>query len=184
LLLHVEHIELLGAVASALRAHVTRDTIVSARVSFDRPGPANAPGARLALHNVARLHRVVDCCGPIASIDAIRHEPGALFADMTFVSGKPLRAVFLQGPELVRSTHFEVWTGTTQWTQRDRDLQRDGESLTLISSMGLFARDHNAFMDQLFEGAEPYVSIPRILHVLDVVKALQAREVPQEVAPR
>ncbi len=182
--LHVEHIELLGSVASALRAHVSPTNVEAVEVAFDRPGSAAIPGVELVRHNHARLHRVVDCCGHVASIEHIRARPGSFEAGLRLRSGAPLRLRFLQGPELVRHTRIDIHTATSHWQQFDRDLTRDDESMTLIQPASLFGLDQDHLIQRIQKGIASYVSRAQVEHVLEVVDKLVEGEVPRMIAPR
>lgn len=172
LVLHEEHIELLDAPTGTLRAHVRPDTVRSATITFERPGPEGATPAALAIGNVARLHRVAAIAGPFARVEHVHAEPGRLVADLVLETGALVRATFQQAPYFSRRTVMELDTVAARWTQIDDQLLRDGMPVTLVGLGGLFVRDQRTVTARILDGAVSYVSESRILHVMDVVDLL------------
>lgn len=175
LVLHVEHIELLDATSTTLAAHVRPEIVSSVTVSFDRPGLSDAPPGVLALGNVARLHRLCSVAGPIGAIDAVDVRPGVMTADLTLVSGATAQCVFRQGPSLARRTRLEVRTAAGVWEQDNDLLKRNGSNQTLLGPGSLFERDQRVATARILDGAPPYVTETRVLHVLDVAERLGLR---------
>ncbi len=176
LLLHVEHIELLDAPCQTLRAHVRPEVVQQVHVSFERAGPEDASAADLALGNVARLHRVTAITGPLRSVDRVEIEGGRLTASLTTAAGASVTCRFQQGPYFSRRTVLEVTTPGAVWEQVNDTLKRDGSPQTLLGAGSRFARDQRAASARVLDGAPPYVSEARILHVLDVVERLGRTE--------
>jgi len=175
LVLHVEHIELLGSAASALRQRVERAAIRAVSVSFKKSGPGDLPGAQLALGNIARLHRVVDAVGPFARIDEVRTGPGWMRAKLRASEGFPIELSFQVGPELPRETHLTIDDGGV-WEQVGRTLTRDGAPVPLPEQSGLFAEDHRIAVARILDGEDGYMSEARVLHVLAMADQLRDGE--------
>jgi hypothetical protein len=110
--------------------------------------------------------------GPIQSVDRVEHHPGSLDADLTLASGAPARCSFRQAPSLPRHLRLEIHTVTEVWNQDGDVLRRNGSTQTLLGPASLFASDQRAATARILDGARPYVSEERILHVLDVVESL------------
>jgi biliverdin reductase len=170
--LHVEHIELLDAPSSTLAAHVRPELVESATVAFQGQGPTGATAPELALGNVARLHRLTACCGPVSAIRSVEHEPGRLSAELSLESGATAAVTFERGPYFSRKTTLRVTAAGRTWLQTNDLLERDGAPVTLMGSSSLFATDHRRAMARILDGAGPYVSEERILHVLRLVERL------------
>jgi biliverdin reductase len=170
--LHVEHIELLDPPCAALRAAVRPERVEAATVTFHGPGSGSAAAAELALGNVARLHRLVAACGPVAAVRAVEHVPGLLRADLTLTSGAPVRLRFERGPGLARQTSLEIVEGGRTWHQTNDRLSRDGAPVDLPGPIPLFATDQRYASARILDGAPHYVSEARIAHVLDIVGLL------------
>lgn len=171
--LHEEHIELLGAAASALRGRLRPADVTAAQVVFEAPGP-EAPGATLALANLARLHRLVDVAGPVREIVAIRPSPGRLGAELRLRTGAIATLDFRRGPGLTRQTRLRLETSAGVYTQVNDALWIDGTPLGLDKpECGLFALDH-ALAKAEIAGAPATVGDDRVVHVLDVADRLGA----------
>lgn len=170
--LHVEHVELLDAPCQTLQAHVHPDLVESIEVAFERPGPEEVGAAELALGNVARLHRVTAIGGPVASIERVEVADGRMLAELLLVSGAPVRCTFRQSPYFARRTTLSATTPTGRWEQENDVLSRDGTPQTLLGVGSLFLRDQRRATARILDGAPPYVTDGRILHVLDVVGLL------------
>lgn len=172
--LHVAHIEVLSGVAATLRGNVRALAVRRVELRFERPGPATVPGHELALANVARLHRLVDVAGPVASVDQVVQEPGLLSGRMTLRHGAPVAFAFRQAPDFGRLTTLEVEDHATTWRQENRALYRDGVPQTILEATPLFELDHHHAMRRIAGGAASYVPEERILHVLRLVSALRS----------
>jgi biliverdin reductase len=172
--LHVEHIELLDPPCVTLASHVRPAVVEEASVEFQGPGPAGATAAELALGNVARLHRLTACCGPVAAVRSVEHEPGRLVAELVLGNGTTARATFERAPYFGRRTTLRVVTGGRTWLQTNDLLERDRTPVTLIGSGSLFGQDHRKAVGRILRGGSHYVTEARILHVLDLVDRLGA----------
>lgn len=163
--LHVEHIELLTVTAQALREHA-RD-VVSASVRFcglPRPGP-------VALVNVARLHRVVDCLGMPLSCDAWSGRTW-LSGSLKYPWGKA--ALDFRHGDLGRKTEILLVTKHGRVLQQNKKLTVKGEPVELPEQPPLFAEDQRIASARILDGAEGYVSEERILEVLSLVELLSS----------
>ena len=98
-----------------------------------------------------------------------------LEADLTLASGAPAKCVFRQGPSLARRTRLELRTVAGLWEQDNDILKRNGSNQTLLGPGSLFDRDQRVATARILEGAPPYVTEERVLHVLDVVERLGLR---------
>jgi biliverdin reductase len=170
-LLHVEHIELLSPSQAAQRG-------VAADLGRPREGTLSFRGTaegwildeRFAgpppLLAVARLHRLVDLFGEARVEDAALDDRRAgyrLRVDLGFREGGTVTLVEERAPNLERETRWEIWC--------DRGVLGDPPS---APPGPLFARDTEHFMARIREGAPPYVADDRVLHVLDLVREIEA----------
>jgi len=171
LVLHEEHIELLAPSQSWLRERaqsVGPPLGGSVRFSADAAGwiadPALAGSA--ALGALARLHRLVDLFGE-AELRGARLDTGVtrrLEVELEFARGGAVTLVEERGPGLPRATEWSVTC--------ERGLLG---SPPPEPAGALFARDLEVFLDRIERGAEPYVSDARVLHVLELVGAIERR---------
>lgn len=171
-ILHVEHIELLGAVPHTLRSLVHTDLIEDVDIRFEGPGSADLRPYDVAWANVARIHRVVDVAGPVDRVDTVESEPGGLRATLTLRSGALLTAQFRYSPVGSRRTRMRVATPGTVWEQINDSLMRNGTPQTLLGTGSLFKIDQLAATARILDATAPYVSDDRVLHVLRVVERL------------
>ena len=170
--LHEEHIELLSPSQLALRARARElGPLRSGTVTFsgDSTGwiaePALAGSA--ALGALARLHRLVDLFGE-AEVRAARLESAGarrrLEVELGFVSGGVASLVEERGPGAPRATEWAL------------ECERGPLTTPPPESPGaLFARDLESFLDRILRGAASYVSDARVLHVLELVGAIERR---------
>lgn len=180
--LHVEHIELLGAVSQTLRALVPTSLIERVDVSFEGPGAQDLDPADVAWSNVARLHRVVDVAGPIGSVESVTGAPGQIRAILRLQSGAPLEIACRYSPVASRRTRMKVVTPGAVWEQINDSLMRNGTPQTLLGTGSLFKLDQLAATARVLDGAESYVPDTRILHVLQVADAIASAR-PGALAP-
>jgi biliverdin reductase len=168
-LLHVEHIELLSPSQAAQRG-------AAAKLGRPREGTLSFQGAAegwvldegLAgpppLLAVARLHRLVDLFGEARVEDAVLDDRQAgyrLRVELGFREGGSVTLVEERAPNLERATRWEI--------RCDRGLLADPPS---APPGPLFARDTEHFVARIREGAPPYVTDDRVLHVLDLVREI------------
>ena len=172
-MLHVAHIELLGSIACTLRAHVHPAAVRTISVSFESTGADDTPGSDLPIRNLARLHRVVDVAGPIASIDSINVQPGAIDATFSLEKGARGALSFKVGSYYNRRTELVIDEGEVHWKQSDRCLYRARVPQTLIDGDSVFGLDHRAAMKFLTTSKPPYIERERVLHVLAAADMLR-----------
>lgn len=171
--LHVEHIELLHAPQVILRSHTRRDPVTRLHIAFSRPGAEGLGRAEVAMANLARLHRVVDLCGPVERIASLDAAPGLVSGAFVHRDGAESTFRWEQSPYLSRETRIDLTTaGGARWELRGDSLFRDGNALTLIESDPLFEQDHRNAVGRILEGRKPYVEEDRIRHVLHVRGAI------------
>ncbi len=180
--LHVEHIELLGAAAQTLRALVRPSVVSEVHVEFSRPGPSDASLETLARSNVARLHRLVDVAGPVRSVDDVARTDTCLQGSLTMASGATVTLAFRQAPDERRRTYLRVHTPDAVWEQTNDSLTRNGIHQTLLGVGSLFKLDQLAATARVLDGRAPYVQEDRIVHVLDAIERL-AQGCPGPVRP-
>jgi len=170
--LHVEHIELLGAAGRTLAAQTRPELVERIEVHFEKAGPDDAGAPALALGNVARLHRLCAIAGPMSQVDEVTVAPGELRAEVRMASGVVASLRFSQGPYFKRTTRVEVHTASSHWVQNNSQLSRDGHAVSLLGTRSLFAADQRIATARILDGDEPYVSDARVLHVLGAVERL------------
>jgi len=170
--LHEEHIELLSPSQQALRARARelgpprRGAVTFSGDSTGWLGdPALAGSA--ALGALARLHRLVDLFGEAevraARLDA-RGAARRLEVELGFAAGGVATLVEERGPGLPRATAWAL------------ECERGPLGSPPPEAPGaLFAQDLDAFLDRSEHGAAPYVSDARVLHVLELVGAIERR---------
>jgi biliverdin reductase len=173
--LHVEHIELLSPAQGVQRERAASlgrpkgGELRFSGTSADWIGDDALAGTP-ALRAVARLHRLVDLFGSarVAGAELERRDPGyRLSIDLEFADGGGTRLVEERGAELERATQWRI--------ECERGALDDPpEPGTPIRGGGLFARDLDVFLDRIFDGTPSYVSDERVLHVLDLVGAIEA----------
>ncbi len=196
-LLHVEHIELLGGVHQALKAHLelvgrafyARYTTIKA----DQPAPQKWTYDRHLfgfplMGALSRLHRLIDLFGPVATVSGqaqFQDRPESTLytaclcsAHLRFQSGVAADVVYGKGETFWRShRQFEV--------QGDRGgLLFDGDQGTLFNATGshaiavsgrrgLFAQDTAMVLDHLTTGSPLYITPQASLYTLKVADAAQ-----------
>lgn len=175
--LHVEHIELLGPIPHTLRALVTAPLIERLHVAFEGPGPADLDPFEVAWKNVARLHRALDLAGPVREVVSVSHQPGQVEATLRLHNGAPLTLSFGYAPMMSRRTRMRVDTPGAVWEQTNDSLTRNGTPQTLLGTGSLFKLDQLAATARILDSAAPYVDEARILHVLDVVDAIATQRI-------
>jgi biliverdin reductase len=172
-LLHVEHIELLSPSQEGQRRRAAElGPLVSGTLRFRAAGEGWIADPSLAgspaLRALARLHRLVDLFGEAEVESASLADEGArgyrLEAALTFRGGGHVRLVEERGPDLDRALDWDL------------ELERGRLDSPPPGPAGrLFERDLACFVDRLGRRAEPYVSNERVVHVLGLVEAIEAR---------
>jgi biliverdin reductase len=170
--LHEEHIELLSPSQLALRARARElGPVRSGTVTFsgDSTGWIADPelAGSAALGALARLHRLVDLFGE-AEVRVARLESSGpqrrLEVELGFAAGGAATLVEERGPGSPRATEWAL------------ECERGPLTTPPPESPGaLFARDLDCFLDRILRGAPSYLSEARVLHVLDLVGAIERR---------
>jgi biliverdin reductase len=170
--LHVAHIELLTPVAAALRAEFAPGDVEEAAIEFDAPGRGDEPPETLAIGNVARLMRLIDCCGPVDEVSPLAAPPGSLAADLHLRAGAIARLRFRAGPGLARATRMRIRAAGRTWSFDTDALAVDGQPVPLPPAGGLFAADQRIATARVLDGAPGYVGEGAIAHGLDLAESL------------
>ena len=170
--LHVEHIELLSPSQKHQRARVQGLGRPSggellftggAEGWIADAGLAGSP----ALRAVARLHRLVDLFGEAkvvaAALDAASTDGYRLEVSLEFPGGGRTRLVEERGPGLARQT---------RWAIACEKGELDNPPAEPVGS--LFRQDLDHFLARISEGRDPYVADARVLHVLELVEAIDS----------
>ncbi|PSN16772.1 glycosyl transferase family 2 [filamentous cyanobacterium CCT1] len=200
-LLHVEHIELLGGTHRALKANLAAVGLpFYARYSTlapRRPAPRTwtyCPqlfGFPL-VGALSRLHRLIDCFGPVARVYCQNHYSGLTqspdemtcystclcTAQLTFASGLIAEVVYGKGEELWEATRRLEVMGSEGYLcfEGDRGTLTDAQGsrpLEVGSRRGLFAADTAQVIDHLLTGQALYCTPEASLYTLQVATAAQ-----------
>lgn len=166
LVLHVEHIELLGVPARWWRANPP-GPIRGGRVTFTSARADSSP----ILGNLARLHRLLDIVGPPQGIEVQVRTERSLRASLSYGAAK-VALEFRFGDGLARKTTLGLTTDQGDILQEDGQIFMGLVSKTLPRSEGLFAADQRNATAQILDGKRSYVSWDRILLGLALVEAL------------
>jgi biliverdin reductase len=184
-ILHVEHIELLGAAAVTLRALARGSRLRAGRVTFS--GGARRGTYGVAHCNVARLHRLLDAVGLPDGVQLQDRSPRHLRARLTYDQAR-VELDLRHGEDLPRRTslrlELEGADGTSLLLEQvDESVWKDGVAVDLPAVPGLFLQDQLAATARVLDGAAPYVSEERILQVLSLADALVRASPDGTVAP-
>ncbi|MBE9155316.1 Gfo/Idh/MocA family oxidoreductase [Nodosilinea sp. LEGE 06152] len=215
-LLHVEHIELLGGTHRALKENLelvgqpfyARYCTLAPR----RPVPRTwtyCPqlfGFPL-VGALSRLHRLIDCFGPVARVYCQNHYGGPTqspegmacystclcTAQLTFASGLIAEVVYGKGETLWEATRRLEVTGSEGYLcfEGDRGIITDAQGsrpLEVGSRRGLFAADTAQVIDHLLTGQALYCTPEASLYTLQVATCAQrsaaTRRVVDVATPR
>ena len=173
-ILHVEHIELLGAAAQGLRDRCRGLRLQGGQVSFS--GGIRKGTYGVAHSNVARLHRLLQAVGLPDGVQLQDRSPRHLRARLRH--GGAVVALDLQhGEALPRQTSLRLELArpdgaVTVLEQRDDALWQDSQPVELAPVPGVFLQDQLAATARILDGAPSYVDELRILQVLSLADAL------------
>ena len=171
--LHVEHIELLHAPQITLRAHTRRDPVVKIRQEFARNGPDDISPEDVIAGNLARVHRVLDLCGPVARIHEVSRAPGLVSGTLEHEAGGLTRFRWEQSPYMQRFTKMRCRTASgAEWRIEGDALYRGPAAQTLVESIPLFEQDHTRAMARIQDGRTPYVSDERVVQAIALLGQL------------
>ncbi len=198
LLLHVEHIELLGGLHVAMRSHLSRIGTPS-YVSYRTLNPQNPAPAKWTYNRdlfgfpfcgaLSRVHRLtnlfgrvskVDCCTRSVSseVDPAYFRSVLSSARLQFESGVVAELTYGKGENLwVHRREIEVQgsLGALAFVRNEGTLTTaDGvEAIAVAPRKGLFVKDTSAVLDYLIEGKPLYVSAAESVYALSVGDALR-----------
>jgi len=206
LLLHVEHIELLGGLHAAIREHLAEIAPIFyaryATISPQTPAPRRWTFQREAFGfpfsgALSRVHRCTDLFGTVASVTGQSrwwdvgegyYRAVLCMAQVRFANGILAELVYGRGEAFGQAQRrFELHgeNGTLAFAG-DRGQLLRGESATDIPTAGrrgLFARDTVAVLDYLLDGTPLYVDVAASCYASEVAEAIrQAAASGQTVA--
>jgi biliverdin reductase len=200
-LLHVEHIELLGGTHRALKATLNQmGQPVYARyctLSPKSPAPDSwtySPeqfGFPL-VGALSRLHRLIDCFGPVARVYCQNHYGGLApkgeglsryatclcIAQLTFASGLVAEVTYGKGEAVWDATRRLEVLGNQGGLSFDGDQGQittaaGTEAIAVGSRRGLFAQDTTQVIDHLLSGQPLYCTAAASVYTLRVAIAAQ-----------
>lgn len=168
--LHVEHVELLSASQRVQRGRIgALGRPQGGEVAFDAGlegwiGDPELAGSE-ALRALARLHRLVDLFGDaeVAAAQLDRGEGYRLCVELRFREGGSTRLIEERRPERTRAVF---------WNVRCQNGLLDDPSAGPPGPV--FREDLDVFVARIRDGAPPYVSEERLLHVLELVNAIES----------
>jgi len=171
-ILHVEHIELLAPSQLAQRERRRGlGALIEGELRFTGAAEGWIADEQLAgspaLRAVARLHRLVDLSGECRVESAALERRGAgyrLSVELCPLAGGRLHLVEERGPDRARGTHWSIQCAEGRLEDPPRE-----------SRSGLFQQDLGWFVSRVRTGAASYVSEARVLDVLGLVEAIDAR---------
>ena len=158
--LHVEHIELLGAAArwwrlqplEAIRGGVVRFTSQRQDVSVIDGG-------------LARLHRILDILDMPQQLRVEQRSHHHLSATLRWPA-HDVALDFRSGAGLPRRTEIELDCALGRCRQVNRSIFVDGAAVELPDGPRLFAADQHAATARILDGGAPYLSRARLLAAL------------------
>lgn len=199
LLLHVEHIELLGGLHQAMLTHLPQvgkpQYVRYCTAAPQRPAPPKwtyhpklfgfpLMGALSRIHRLTNLFGAVDTVAcQLQSASAETTESGycsqyRCVAQLRFRSGVVAEVLYAKGEQTWRSQRWMEVEGDRGALVFDRDqgtlLTTAGESAIAVGARrGLFAKDTTAVLDALLEGKPLYVTPQESLYALQVAAAAE-----------
>ncbi|PSN17473.1 glycosyl transferase family 2 [filamentous cyanobacterium CCP5] len=195
LLLHVEHIELLGGLHRTAQAHLDRigrpHYVRYSTVSPKQPAPEKwtyepALFGFSLVGALSRVHRLTNLLGPMRHLTCQarydgqeiagftgRYRTGMCLAQMQFESGVLAETVYGKGEGLwqgSRSLEIHGDRGALIFEgDRGTLVSTDGEEpIEVAGRRGLFAEDTRRVLDYLTEGSPLYVDVRDSLYALEV----------------
>ena len=198
LLLHVEHIELLGGLHGAMKEYLPRvgtARYVSYRtINIVRPAPLKWTyrfdlfgfpfcGALSRVHRLTHLFgrvRAVDCCTRVvdSEVNADYFSSVLSSARLQFENGLVAELTYGKGADFwAARRHVEIQgsLGALVFARNEGCLitAEGEESITVAPRKGLFVKDTRGVLDYLLEGTPLYVSAEESLYALSVGDALR-----------
>jgi len=198
LLLHVEHIELLGGLHVAMRSHLPMIGEVN-YVNYRTINPQNPAPLKWTYQSelfgfpfcgaLSRVHRLTDLFGRVARVDccsqkASRDDNPAYFSRLLssgrllFESGVVAEVTYGKGEGLwrrCRDVEVQGRLGAISFTGNKGELiTADGvRAISVAPRKGLFIKDTESVLDYLIEGTPLYVSVAQSVYALKVGDALR-----------
>ena len=197
-LLHVEHIELLGGLHRAMKAHLPRVGVpgyVNYRtINMVRPAPVKWT-YRFDLFGfpfcgaLSRVHRLTNLFGPVSAVDCCtrlvnREEDTDYFASvlssarLQFESGLVAEVTYAKGEGVWaarRDMEVQGRLGALVFERNEGTLTtaKGVESIQVAPRKGLFVKDTQDVLNYLTEGTRLYVEASESLYALRVGDALR-----------
>jgi biliverdin reductase len=197
-LLHVEHIELLGGLHVAMRSHLA-DIGIPHYVSYRTLNPQQPAPMKWTYHRalfgfpfcgaLSRVHRLTNLLGAVASVSCCTHTlsnaenadyfksilssarlqfENGVIAELTYGKGEALWA-YHRDVEMQGSLGAMVFLGN-----EGKLLTADGERrIAIAPRKGLFVKDTTAVLEHLSDGSALYVSAAESVYALSVGDALR-----------
>ena len=197
-LLHVEHIELLGGLHQAMKAHLPRIGVpgyVNYRtINVVRPAPLKWTyrfdlfgfpfcGALSRVHRLTNLFgsvSAVDCCTRVVDSDEDTNYFSSVLssARLQFESGLVAEVTYAKGEGIWaarRDVEVQGRSGALVFERNEGTLTtaEGAESIQVAPRKGLFVKDTQAVLDYLTEGTRLYVEASQSLYALRVGDALR-----------
>jgi len=167
--LHVEHIELLGGPARFLREAARGRTLTGGSLSFVGARRRGIYG--IAHANLARLHRLVDAIGLPDAVRATERGPRFLRGALRY-GDVELALDLSQSDDMPRHTAISLTFADGRLDQRDRAVLQDGQPVDLPDLPPLFQQDQLHATARILDGGEAYVGDDRLLEVVSLADAL------------
>jgi biliverdin reductase len=205
LLLHIEHIELLGGAHQSAKSYLDQlGPIFSARYCTRKPEPSLPPrwtyrpsqfGFPL-VGALSRLQRLTDLLGPVESVfcqltttlgvDSDHYRACHCQAQLKFKSGAVGDVIYAKGSCLWQAErslelHGELGAVVYQENQGRWISPKGQEAIALPGRQGLFARDTRGVMDYLLDGQPLYVQPEASLYALQVAAAAERSAITGQV---
>jgi biliverdin reductase len=199
--LHVEHIELLGGMHQALKAnlaavgtpyHAAYRTFAPRHPAPDNWTYCPALFGFPLVGALSRIHRLVDCFGPVAQVycqnryEGLRSVSSAetqytsclCMAQLTFQSGLLAEVVYAKGGQIWQSLKQLTVSGSGGGLILDTDQGQligpeKNQGFAIGSRRGLFAADTRQVLDHLLAGKPMYCIPEASLYSLQVAEAAQ-----------
>ncbi len=198
MLLHVEHIELLGGLHVAMRSHLA-DIGEPRYVSYRTLNPVHPAPMKWSYHRelfgfpfcgaLSRVHRLTNLLGPVASVSCCtqtvdRADNAAYFesilssARLNFANGAIAELTYAKGEGLWayhRDIEMQGALGAMVFVGNEgRLMTADGvREMAIAPRKGLFVKDTTYVLDYLTNGSPLYVSAAESLYALSVGDALR-----------
>lgn len=188
LVLHVEHIELLGAAARVLRDACDGARLTGGACRFQSGSRAQI--FSVAHANVARLHRLLDVWGPPSDVAVHERTGDWLLATLSW-PGNPdhytgdarLSLEFRLEEGRRRRTELLFETDRGEYALLDRVLLHQGRVVPLPSVPGLFLLDQLEASAQILDGDAPTVGRAAVLDVLSLADRLDRAPLRDPLPP-